>query len=866
MQKPVSDLGDRLQALQTLGLLDTPPEERFDRITSLASRLLGTPVSLIGLVDAKRQWNKSRLGMDDVQWPLEASICRHVVEQDAPLEVPDLVEDERFKDNRFVLNGARFYAGWPLRNGNGVALGALCVLDDVPRVLTPEQRDVMSSLAAWAQAELNAAALGSALEQLRASERDLLRLLDEAPAAVLLTSSSGTVEFANTPARRLLGEGPGSSLVGSPMSALLPTVDLEELQGQGRRTSDVDSPAGRRFVQPGRRGDGTAFPAELTVSVTGGERRRYIVFVRDLSGEATSESKLAELRQRTELVFDALSEGVLVVEPDGRLSFGNLASAQMVQRRRTDLPGAALHDLLHHAHAEVDACELKDPVALAGRTISPVDVKRGDGSVLPVEMTVRLVRGTSPGVVVTLHDLTDRLRNERLKTELVSAVSHELRTPLTSIRGSLSLLRAKVIDPSSEQGARMIEVATESTERLSRLVNDILDLERLQAGKVELVMARQRAAALMLSAAQAVSGAAAAASVRVAVMDSDEHVIADNDRAVQILVNLLGNAVKFSPEGSAVTLSARREGSRVLLSVADQGRGIPPEELSRIFDRFAQIDGSDSREHDGTGLGLAIAKGLAEQHGGAVSATSTVGEGSTFVLDLPAATARKRRLAYGPATSVPDELAQLLADRGWEVRPVQPGGLVAAGAGAVMLTAAGPGAVVALQQEAADLRLPLLALTTSGAGGPELTAAVAAAVLPEHTEGRVLVVEDDDDVAEVLCTALSARGLDVERAATQQAAVKAAGRLRPDLLVLDVRLAGGDGFGVVDDLRGQGLGDAAPIVVYSVLELDAVERERLQTGGTEFLTKGRDRIDDVVRDVMRLLGSRRVPVAPMEDM
>lgn len=861
---PPSPAEVRLEALQSLGLLDTPPEERFDRITSLASRLLGTPISLIGLVDAERQWNKSRLGVDEVEWPLETSICRHVVAQNGPLEVHDLAADPRFADNAFVTNGARFYAGWPLRDGNGVTLGALCVLGHAPRVLSAEERDVMESLAAWAQAELNAAALGSALEQVRSSEREMLRLLDEAPAAVLVAGSEGVVEFANTPARMLLGAGSGSTLVGTRVTALLPSLELAELQGQGRRTSDVASPAGRRFVQPGRRGDGSAFSAELTVSTTGGARRRYIVFVRDLSGEGTSKAELAELRQRAELVFDALSEGILVVEPDGCLSFGNLASAQMVRRRRTDLPGAALHDLLHQQHAVAGACELEDPVALAGRTISPVDVERGDGSVLPVEMTVRLLGGASPGVVVTLHDLTDRLRHERLKTELVSAVSHELRTPLTSIRGSLSLLRSKVIDPSSEQGERMIEIATASTERLSRLVNDILDLERLQAGKIELMLARQRASSLMLSAAQAVSGAAVAASVRVAVLDSDEHVIADHDRAVQILVNLLGNAVKFSPAGASVTLAARREGSRVLLSVADQGRGIPADELDRIFDRFAQVDGSDSREHEGTGLGLAIAKGLAEQHGGSLSATSIVAEGSTFVLDLPAATARKRRLAYGPATSVPDELAQLLADRGWEARPVQPGGLAGAGAGAVMLTPAEPAELLALQDEAAALRLPLLTLTTSTAGGAELTADVAAAVLPERCAGRVLVVEDDDDLAEVLCAALSRRGLDVDRAPNQKEALIALKQQRPDLVVLDVRLAGGDGFGVVDDLRALRLDDLAPIVVYSVLELAEGERQRLQTGVTEFLTKGRDRVEDVVRDVVRLLNARTAAEPPRE--
>jgi CheY-like chemotaxis protein len=178
-----------------------------------------------------------------------------------------------------------------------------------------------------------------------------------------------------------------------------------------------------------------------------------------------------------------------------------------------------------------------------------------------------------------------------------------------------------------------------------------------------------------------------------------------------------------------------------------------------------------------------------------------------------------------------------------------------------MLADGEPEDVAAVQQEAAEAQLPLLTLTTAAAA--DLTAGVAAAVMPPTSEGRVLVVDDDDYLAEVLCAALERRGLDVERAPSQQAALDAVARLRPDLLVLDVGLAGGDGFGVVDDLRGQGLSELAPIVVYSVLELDPAERDRLQTGGTAFLTKGRDRVEDVVHDVVRLLAGKGASPSPM---
>ena len=632
----------RLAALRAVALLDTPDEPRFDRITALAARLLGVPISLIALVDRDRQWNKSRFGVPDREVPLADSICRYVVGGDAPLLVPDLSKDPRFADQASARAGLRFYAGWPLRDGTGVPLGTLCVLADAPRVLTLDEQDLMQSLAHWAQAELNTHALDGALREVRTAERRLLHLLDSAPAAVLLVTLAGDVEWSNSPAQQLFSAEGEPPLQGRALVALLPTLQLDELGAQGRRSTDRAGVPGRRFVHAGLRPDGTRFPAELTVSVAeGAGAARYVVFVRDLEQERTGEAQLAALLERTDAVFDALAEGVVGIQGDGTLSFGNLAAAQMLRRRRVDLPGADWHAVLHADRCPHQPCELTDPLALAGRTISGVELRRADGSSLPVELSVRMLRAGdgAAGVVVTLHDLTERLRVERLKNDLVAAVSHELRTPLTSIRGSLGLLRAGVVDPSSEQGTEMLDIATTSTERLSRLVDDILDLERLGAGKVELVIARHQAYRLMVSAAQAVSGAALSRGVTIDVVDGDVWVLADSDRTVQVLVNLIGNAVKFSDPASTVTLAARAEGDRVVLTVEDQGRGIPEDQLERIFERFAQVDGGDSREYGGSGLGLSIAHGLAEQHGGTLSARSTLGVGSIFALSLPAAPA-----------------------------------------------------------------------------------------------------------------------------------------------------------------------------------------------------------------------------------
>lgn len=181
----------------------------------------------------------------------------------------------------------------------------------------------------------------------------------------------------------------------------------------------------------------------------------------------------------------------------------------------------------------------------------------------------------------------------------------------------------------------MAEIAVANCDRLVRLVDDILDLERLAAGQVVLQRRTAPLAELTTTALHAVTGLAEQAGVHVRIDAEDAVAWLDADRVVQALVNLLGNAVKFSAAGSTVTCSAALEPGRLVLTVADRGRGIPADQLERVFDRFAQVDSSDSRTHAGTGLGLAIARSVVEAHGGQITVTSTVGVGTTFTISVP---------------------------------------------------------------------------------------------------------------------------------------------------------------------------------------------------------------------------------------
>jgi PAS domain S-box-containing protein len=239
------------------------------------------------------------------------------------------------------------------------------------------------------------------------------------------------------------------------------------------------------------------------------------------------------------------------------------------------------------------------------------------------------------GHVGTVEDITETLAIERMKKEFISIVSHELRTPLASMRGSLGLLTTGALDQKPQTAKQMLEIAATETERLVRLVNDILDLERLESHKVELVKQWCDTDTVIRQSVETLQSLAAENHIKVSLSSSKIQIWADPDRIIQTLVNLLNNALKFSPSNSTVMLSVEVQEEWVLFQVKDQGRGIPADKLESIFGRFQQVDASDSRQKGGTGLGLAICRTIVQQHGGRIWVESELRKGSTFCFTLP---------------------------------------------------------------------------------------------------------------------------------------------------------------------------------------------------------------------------------------
>jgi signal transduction histidine kinase len=272
---------------------------------------------------------------------------------------------------------------------------------------------------------------------------------------------------------------------------------------------------------------------------------------------------------------------------------------------------------------------------------------RRDGSRFRGSLVVTALTGPDgavSGYLGMMADVTERRQMERLKNEFISTVSHELRTPLTSIRGSLGLLAGGVLGPLPEKATSMVKIAHQNSERLVRIINDILDIEKIEAGKLELHAVVLPLRDLLEQALEVNQAYADKYQVRLVLepVPDSAAVLADPDRLMQVMANLLSNAAKFSQPDSAINIRAFYQGARMRIEVEDHGEGIPEEFRPRVFDKFAQADGSSSRRFEGTGLGLSITRQLVVAMGGSIGFQSVVGQGTTFHIDLPSAPAPAR--------------------------------------------------------------------------------------------------------------------------------------------------------------------------------------------------------------------------------
>ena len=390
--------------------------------------------------------------------------------------------------------------------------------------------------------------------------------------------------------------------------------------------------------------------AELLENLEGLVTERTAKLRQEISDRVAAEAALRRSEEQLRLIANGLPVLIAYVDNQQNYRFNNEAYQTWLGLSPSEIYDCHLQQV--HGTEEYQQIQQYVEMAISGQTVSyERDLTLLDGSIHSLSVTYiphieETDSDTVLGFFALTSDISDRKAIERMKDEFISVVSHELRTPLTSIHSSLKILATGKLGNLSTKGQRMLQIADEQTERLVRLVNNVLDLQRIQSGKVKMNKKACKATDLMIEAVQTMQAMAQEQQIKLLVEPVLLFVWADHDYILQTLTNLISNAIKFSPPNSTVWLSATKEQqnsdlsqhqtiSNITFAVKDRGQGIPGDRLETIFERFQQVDSSDSRKKGGTGLGLAICRQIVEGHGGQIWAESCLGEGSTFYFTLP---------------------------------------------------------------------------------------------------------------------------------------------------------------------------------------------------------------------------------------
>ncbi len=686
-REPILDDPARLSALERSMLLDTPAEDRFDRITRLASALLGVPVSLVSLVDDHRQFFKSQHGLPEPwasrrETPLTHSFCQHVVAQAAPLIVSDARENPLVRDNLAVSEiGVVAYLGIPIQSSDGQVLGSFCAIDTKPRMWTESEVDTLRQLGELLRTELD---LRTALREADRAAREALVVASER-AAVIASSSDGiytldthgSCTMVNPAASHILGFSPGEVL-GRNMHEL-----VHHHYPDGTPFPEADCPLFHAF-RDGRsvrvqdtvlwRRDGTAVAADCTSSplLIDGIVAGAVVTFRDVTSQRRTAQALQLLADAGEKLASSLDHEVTVGSAM-RIALPLLGEIGVVRLQDKANPGrticrhidpskeARLCELLEDPHLDMPgvrdvsaiepAPEFLVALGMTNVVTSPLSGRQGrigtllfasgkrDYDTSDLWLVDEIARRVSSALEnATLYRAAQAAT--RARDEVLAVVSHDLRNPVHTIQMSASFL-LELLDGKATADpvvvARQIGAIGRSARRADRLIRDLLDVTRAERGGLEIERGPVIVTDLLRDASQGVASQAQQRGVTVEVSSADPSlcITGDRDRLLQALDNLLSNAVKFTPEGGLVKLEALEEEQDVCITVEDTGDGMTKDQQAHLFTHFWQARRGDRR---GVGLGLTIVKGIVDAHGGTISVESEPGRGTIFRIRIPRST------------------------------------------------------------------------------------------------------------------------------------------------------------------------------------------------------------------------------------
>ncbi len=681
--------------------------------------------------------------------------------QDGPLSDPleeAFVTGQSFVNQRFYVRPGSDNA-FPIRHSAAV--------------LRDEAGEIISGVTIFADISTQTR-LQNQVEDQRRYLQDVLRSI---PDGVVITDADLIIEIWNEAAVKITGR-PASETIGkSCLEILGPTLAtaLRSILENGTQVlldEETLLPVVDGHSLP------VSFSADTIFSPNDDRVRGGIITFRDVSERLQRTRELAQQRRYLREVLDLAPYGIFTVDRNMVIQTFNKAAETLTGFAASFAVGKHYNKII-----KIDPDSGLDPLSASITTSGQSATVRlrlldATGKKLPVRYSASPLTDADEnlvGSIIIFDDIGDIIAAERTKNEFFSMVSHELRTPLTSIKGFVTAVLEERVGSINEKQQHFLEIARQQSDLLLTLINDLLDLSRLESGKVEVNTNRINISELIDRAAQAITPLAQPKhlDIDIRIAPNLPYLWADENKIFQVLQNLLSNAVKFTPPEGKIGLKVEMfNDDRFVISVADSGVGIPPEEQERVFDPFYQVEDIHTRQVGGTGLGLPIVKNIIEEHhGGRIELESEVGVGSTFRLYLP------RTRADNPAV--------------WKQ----------------------PEAETAIQFPA-----------------------VAAAIRPkpERKNPLILVVDDDPSVNTLIQFTLEEEGYDVITATNAQEALRLATKRLPDLITLDVLMPEMDGFHVLDLLKKNPDTAPIPVCVVSIVE-DKVKGYRL--GAIDYVSK-----------------------------
>lgn len=664
----------RLAALRSYHVLDTAAEKDFDDLTELAAAVCNTPIALISLVDEDRQWFKSHHGMEAQQTDRCYSFCSHAIEHPETLmQVEDATHDPRFYNNPLVTGNLdiRFYAGMPLIDEKGYALGSLCVIDQKPGYLNEARQKALRTLARQVVDKLSLRKRN--IELLAANEKleQVNRHLKETEEKLKTANSelSDSKEWLQT-ILDIVGEGIGI------------TDEKGNTIYSNKRSSEIFSADEGTIISfigsdewDNRKTDGSPLPAEehpVAVALrTGSPVIHFIFMVTDrrdnsmylcmnatpikdkegkITGAVASFSDITESYLLQEQLKDREEQLQMAI------SSANLGTWHMDVNTREFFPSPRLKELFGYYPDEempYDAAIARITDSHRQEVIDAVEQSVTKGE--PYELEYPIIgyhdkklrwvcatghlytRAENPQISHfsgTVADITERKMDEQRRSDFIGMVSHELKNPLTAIGGYTYLLLKRAQKNNDEMVSEAAVKLNRQIKRMEALINGFLDVARLGEGKIQLNRSAFDMADLVRIAEEESLATITSHQVVFAPVDFTP-VEADKDKIEQVLVNFINNAVKYSPEGSTINVSCITREGKAWVYVADKGMGIPVKDQPFVFDRFYRVESESMKNKKGFGIGLYICKEIIERHHGEIGVESIEGQGSAFWFTLP---------------------------------------------------------------------------------------------------------------------------------------------------------------------------------------------------------------------------------------